>query len=135
MNKNYPFQKSDEEWRKLLSDEEYRILRQQGTEYPHSGQYNTHYRAGTYNCRGCNQPLYSSDSKFDSGCGWPSYDQSIKGAIEYRKDTSLGMLRVEIICSNCGGHQGHVFDDGPTVSGTRYCVNSASIRFEPKKEV
>lgn len=133
MNKNYPFYRSDQEWRKILTDEEYRILRQQGTEFPNSGQYNTHYEEGTYNCKGCSQPLYSSESKFDNGCGWPSYDQSIEGAIEYRKDTSLGMLRVEILCSNCGGHQGHVFDDGPTVSGKRYCVNSASIRFESKK--
>ena len=99
-----------------------------------SGAYNSHYEKGTYNCRGCNQPLYASDSKFDSGCGWPSYDQSIEGAIEYRKDSSHGMVRVEIVCSNCGGHQGHVFDDGPTASGKRYCVNSASISFEAKKE-
>jgi peptide-methionine (R)-S-oxide reductase len=135
MNNHYPVQKSEEEWRSLLTKEEYRVLRQQGTEYPHTGAYNAHYEDGTYNCRGCNQPLYSSKSKFDSGCGWPSYDQSIEGAIEYRKDSSLGMVRIEIVCSNCGGHQGHVFDDGPTVSGKRYCVNSASITFKPKKEV
>ena len=134
MNKPYPFNKSEDAWRKLLSQEEYRVLREQGTEYPHSGAYNSHYEKGTYNCRGCNQPLYASDSKFDSGCGWPSYDQSIEGAIEYRKDSSHGMVRVEIVCSNCGGHQGHVFDDGPTASGKRYCVNSASINFEAKKE-
>ena len=134
MNKPYPFNKSEHAWRKLLSQEEYRVLREQGTEYPHSGAYNSHYEKGTYNCRGCNQPLYVSDSKFDSGCGWPSYDQSIEGAIEYRKDSSHGMVRVEIVCSNCGGHQGHVFDDGPTASGKRYCVNSASISFEAKKE-
>ncbi|MBT4903611.1 MAG: peptide-methionine (R)-S-oxide reductase MsrB [Flavobacteriaceae bacterium] len=134
MNKPYPFNKSEDAWRKLLSQEEYRVLREQGTEYPHSGAYNSHYEKGTYNCRGCNQPLYVSDSKFDSGCGWPSYDQSIEGAIEYRKDSSHGMVRVEIVCSNCGGHQGHVFDDGPTASGKRYCVNSASISFEAKKE-
>jgi peptide-methionine (R)-S-oxide reductase len=134
MNKPYPFNKSEDAWRKLLSQEEYRVLREQGTEYPHSGAYNSHYEKGTYNCRGCNQPLYASDSKFDSGCGWPSYDQSIEGAIEYRKDSSHGMVRVEIVCSNCGGHQGHVFDDGPTASGKRYCVNSASISFEAKKE-
>mgnify|MGYP001303715536 FL=1 len=134
MNKPYPFNKSEDAWRKLLSQEEYRVLREQGTEYPHSGAYNNHYEKGTYNCRGCNQPLYASDSKFDSGCGWPSYDQSIEGAIEYRKDSSHGMVRVEIVCSNCGGHQGHVFDDGPTASGKRYCVNSASISFEAKKE-
>ena len=134
MNKPYPFNKTEDAWRKLLSQEEYRVLREQGTEYPHSGAYNSHYEKGTYNCRGCNQPLYVSDSKFDSGCGWPSYDQSIPGAIEYRKDSSHGMVRVEIVCSNCGGHQGHVFDDGPTASGKRYCVNSASISFEAKKE-
>jgi len=134
MNKPYPFNKTEDAWRKLLSQEEYRVLREQGTEYPHSGAYNNHYEKGTYNCRGCNQPLYASDSKFDSGCGWPSYDQSIEGAIEYRKDSSHGMVRVEIVCSNCGGHQGHVFDDGPTASGKRYCVNSASISFEAKKE-
>lgn len=134
MNKPYPFNKSEDAWRKLLSQEEYRVLREQGTEYPHSGAYNSHYEKGTYNCRGCNQPLYASDSKFDSGCGWPSYDQSIEGAIEYRKDSSHGMVRVEIVSSNCGGHQGHVFDDGPTASGKRYCVNSASINFEAKKE-
>ena len=134
MNKPYPFNKSEDAWRKLLSQEEYRVLREQGTEYPHSGAYNSHYEKGTYNCRGCNQPLYASDSKFDSGCGWPSYDQSIEGAIEYRKDSSHGMVRVEIVCSNCGGHQGHVFDDGPTASGKRYCVNSVSISFEAKNE-
>ena len=134
MNKPYPFNKTEDAWRKLLSQEEYRVLREQGTEYPHSGAYNSHYEKGTYNCRGCNQPLYASDSKFDSGCGWPSYDQSIEGVIEYRKDSSHGMVRVEIVCSNCGGHQGHVFDDGPTASGKRYCVNSASISFEAKKE-
>ena len=134
MNNNYPVHKTEEAWRKLLSKEEYRVLREQGTEYPHSGECNIHYENGTYNCRGCNQPLYASDSKFDSGCGWPSYDQSIEGAIEYRKDATHGMVRVEIVCSNCGGHQGHVFDDGPTASGKRYCVNSASINFEAKKE-
>ena len=134
MNKPYPFNKTEDAWRKLLSQEEYLVLREQGTEYPHSGAYNSHYEKGTYNCRGCNQPLYASDSKFDSGCGWPSYDQSIEGAIEYRKDATHGMVRVEIVCSNCGGHQGHVFDDGPTASGKRYCVNSASINFEAKKE-
>ena len=135
MNKNYPIQKSEEEWRKLLSNEEYRVLREQGTEYPNTGEYNVHYENGTYTCKGCNQPLYESAFKFDSGCGWPSYGQSIEGAIEYRKDSSLGMVRVEIVCSNCGGHQGHVFDDGPTISGKRYCVNSASITFDPEREV
>ena len=135
MNNNYPIQKSEEEWRKLRSNEEYRVLREQGTEYPNTGEYNSHYGNGTYFCKGCNQPLFKSASKFDSGCGWPSYDQSIEGSIEYRKDSSLGMVRVEIVCSNCGGHQGHVFDDGPTISGKRYCVNSASITFDPEKEV
>ena len=130
----YPVEKSEEAWKQELSAEEYRILRQAGTEYPFTGQYNAHFEAGTYHCKGCGAPLYASSAKFDSGCGWPSYDQSIEGAIEYRPDHSLGMRRVEILCANCGGHQGHVFNDGPTKTGQRYCVNSASIDFTPSKE-
>ena len=130
----YPVEKSEENWKQELSAEEYRILRQAGTEYPFTGKYNDHFEQGTYCCKGCGAPLYSSSAKFDSGCGWPSYDRSIEGAIEYRQDYSMGMRRVEILCANCGGHQGHIFDDGPTATGQRYCVNSASIDFQADKE-
>lgn len=131
---NYKINKSEAEWKAQLSDEEYRVLRQSGTEYPFTGKYNTHNEIGTYLCKGCGAPLYESSAKFDSGCGWPSYDKSIEGAIEYRKDTSMGMLRIEICCASCGSHQGHVFDDGPTETGQRYCVNSASIDFKTKND-
>ena len=130
----YPVEKSEENWKQELSAEEYRILRQAGTEYPFTGKYNDHFEQGTYCCKGCGAPLYPSSAKFDSGCGWPSYDRSIEGAIEYRQDNSMGMRRVEILCANCGGHQGHIFDDGPTATGQRYCVNSASIDFQADKE-
>ena len=130
----YPVNKTDAEWKAILSPDEYRILREAGTERPFSGKYNDHHAQGTYVCKGCGEALYEASSKFDSGCGWPSYDKSIDAAIEYRKDSTLGMLRVEILCSNCGGHQGHIFDDGPTATGQRYCVNSASIDFKPSED-
>lgn len=130
----YPIHKTEEEWKQDLSPEEYRILREAGTEYPFTGKFNDHKEKGTYSCKGCGNPLYESEAKFDSGCGWPSYDKSITGAIEYRKDTTLGMHRVEILCAQCGGHQGHIFEDGPTETGQRYCVNSASIDFTPSED-
>ncbi|MEK9614632.1 MAG: peptide-methionine (R)-S-oxide reductase MsrB [Flavobacteriaceae bacterium] len=133
-NKEYPIQKTESEWREILDDESYRILREKGTEYPHTGKYNDHYDPGTYHCKACDAPLYHSKSKFESGCGWPSYDESIPGAIEYIRDTSHGMIRTEIVCAQCGGHQGHVFNDGPTATGVRYCVNAASIDFNPDKK-
>jgi len=126
----YKIEKSEEEWRKELSEEEYRILRQKGTERPHTGRYNLHFEKGMYTCAGCGQKLFESDSKFDAHCGWPSFDKSIKGTVEYVLDKTHGMIRTEIVCSNCGGHLGHVFNDGPTDTGTRYCVNSVSIDFE-----
>lgn len=130
----YKVEKTTEEWKAQLSPEEYRILREAGTEYPFTGFYNSHDEVGTYCCKGCGAALYESSAKFDSGCGWPSYDQSLPGAIEYRKDLSLGMQRIEIRCATCGSHQGHVFDDGPTPTGQRYCVNSASIDFNPSTD-
>lgn len=130
----YPIHKTEEEWKQDLSPEEYRILREAGTEYPFTGKFNDHKEKGTYSCKGCGNSLYESEAKFDSGCGWPSYDKSITGAIEYRKDTTLGMHRVEILCAQCGGHQGHIFEDGPTETGQRYCVNSASIDFTPSED-
>lgn len=122
--------KSEAEWKNELSEAQYRILRKKGTEMPHSGVYNLHFEEGVYHCAGCNTPLFKSQSKFYSECGWPSFDASIKGNIEYILDKSLGMIRTEIVCSSCDGHLGHVFNDGPTVSGTRYCVNSISIDFK-----
>jgi len=121
---------TDQEWKDQLTDEEYHILREKGTEPPHSGKYNTHFEDGKYHCKGCGALLFDSASKFESNCGWPSFDSSVEGAIEYKKDSSLGMMRIEILCSNCGGHIGHIFDDGPTETGKRYCVNSLSINFE-----
>ena len=132
--KPFPLQKTEEEWKSELDTESYRILREKGTEYPFSGKYNTHFEEGIYECKGCGTPLYNSTNKFDSSCGWPSYDAEIEGALEYIRDTTHGMIRTEIICAHCGGHQGHVFQDGPTTTGERYCVNSASIRFQPKEK-
>ncbi len=127
--KNYPIIKSESEWHNELDSEEFRILRKKGTEHPFTGKYNDHFEKGIYNCKGCDAPLYSSESKFESSCGWPSYEKALPGALEHIKDTSHGMIRTEIVCANCGGHQGHVFNDGPSTTGERYCVNSASIRF------
>jgi peptide-methionine (R)-S-oxide reductase len=135
INKKYPFERSNEDWKKILSPEEYKIMREKGTENPFSGKYNTHFEKGVYLCKSCKQELYKSKSKFESGCGWPSYDSSLPDSIEYIKDTTHGMIRTEILCSTCGSHQGHVFEDGPTNSGKRYCVNSASIEFKPDSKL
>ncbi len=128
----YPFQKTEAEWKAQLSEEQYRVLRQKGTERPFTGEYNMHAEEGKYKCMGCNAILFESNSKFDSGCGWPSFDESIEGSVEYVRDSSHGMIRTEILCANCGSHLGHVFNDGPTQTGQRYCVNSASIDFDKK---
>lgn len=132
--KKYPVEKTEEAWKAELSAQEYNILIEKGTEYPFSGKFNDHYEKGTYTCKGCGALLYFSENKFDSHCGWPSYDKAIEGALELIPDHSGGILRTEIICANCGGHQGHVFNDGPTQTGLRYCVNSASINFNKKPE-
>jgi len=124
---NYPYKKTDAEWKELLGPERYKILRQKGTEFPHSGKYNLAFDKGAYVCGACGEPLFTSDSKFQSSCGWPSFDGSIPGKVEYVKDTTFGMMRTEILCANCGSHLGHVFDDGPTATGQRYCVNSLSV--------
>lgn len=125
--------RSEEEWKQMLGAEKYRVLREKGTERPFSGQYNVHKEKGLYVCAGCGQELFKSDAKFDSGCGWPSFSDVIdnKNIISTR-DTSHGMIRIEITCSACGGHLGHVFDDGPTPTGLRYCINSVAIDFEQK---
>lgn len=127
--------KSEQEWQKQLSAEEYFVIREKGTERPFTGEYNMHFEEGTYNCRACSAPLFSSDSKFDSHCGWPSFDAGIEsGAIVEKLDKTHGMIRTEILCAKCGGHLGHVFNDGPTATGLRYCVNSLSISFDKPKE-
>lgn len=120
---------TEQDWKEKLTPEQYRILREKGTEYPHSGVYNLHFDKGTYHCAACNALLFISTQKFESSCGWPSFDDAVKDAILYQKDTSHFMIRTEIICKNCGGHLGHLFDDGPTKTGNRYCVNSVSLIF------
>ena len=126
----FKIDKTEDEWKAQLTEEQYRILRKKGTERPHTGKYNLNFDAGTYKCAGCNQQLFESNSKFDAHCGWPSFDNAIKGTVKNVLDKSHGMLRTEIVCSNCGGHLGHVFNDGPTETGQRYCVNSLSIDFD-----
>jgi len=122
------------DWRKELSEEEYRIMREKGTEQPFSGKFNAHFENGTYTCKGCGEGLFNSSSKFDAGCGWPSFDQGIEtGKIKEILDKSLGMTRTEIVCANCNSHLGHVFNDGPTKTQLRYCVNSISLDFKKKR--
>lgn len=128
--KEYNVQKTEAEWLDELGAEKYYILRQKGTERPHTGAYNLHFEKGFYHCAACHTKLFESDSKFKSDCGWPSFDEAIKGTVEYKKDTSHGMIRTEILCANCGGHLGHIFNDGPTQTGQRYCVNSLSLDFD-----
>ncbi|MGB0887646.1 MAG: peptide-methionine (R)-S-oxide reductase MsrB [Vicingaceae bacterium] len=120
----------NKDWKKELSEEEYRVMREKGTERPFTGEYNMHNENGVYKCKGCNEELFSSESKFDAGCGWPSFDNEIKkGKIKEILDKSHGMIRTEIVCANCDSHLGHVFNDGPTESTLRYCVNSVSLDF------
>lgn len=125
--------KTVEEWKQELTPEEYRILRQKGTERAFTGKYWDHHELGTYVCAGCGTELFESDTKFESGCGWPSYFQPIDSSrIIYKEDRSYGMVRTEVMCAKCDGHLGHVFDDGPPPTGLRYCINSGSMKFIPK---
>lgn len=129
--------KSEEEWKKTLSEDQYYVLRQKGTEAPYSGKYNLHFEKGIYKCAGCGYELFDSNQKFESHCGWPSFDDEIGNGdrVKKIKDLSHGMIRTEIVCAQCGGHLGHIFDDGPTKTGQRYCVNSLSLDFTPENEV
>jgi peptide-methionine (R)-S-oxide reductase len=124
--------KSDEEWRKELTPEQYRILREKGTEPAFTGEYNAEKREGTYRCAACGEPLFSSDAKYDSGSGWPSFYAAIEEEkVATEEDRSHGMRRTEIMCARCNSHLGHVFPDGPRPTGMRFCVNSASLRLDP----
>ncbi|MEM9256137.1 MAG: peptide-methionine (R)-S-oxide reductase MsrB [Pseudomonadota bacterium] len=127
--------KDDEYWRDKLTPEEYYVMRRKGTERPFTGEYWDTTEDGVYHCRACETPLFESDTKFDAGCGWPSfYEPKHEDVIEEARDTSHGMIRVEVMCKNCGAHLGHVFDDGPAPTGSRYCINSVSIRLNPEAE-
>jgi len=126
--KKYPFNNSDSEWKEKLSELEYHVLRNKGTEAPFRGTYTDFIGEGFYYCKGCDVQLFSSEQKFQSACGWPSFDNELESAnIEQIQDNSMGMRRTEIVCGNCGSHLGHIFDDGPTATGQRYCVNSISL--------
>jgi len=126
--------RSDEEWKKTLPPEKYRVLRKKGTEVPFTGKYLHNEKRGVYKCAGCGAELFPSDTKFDSGSGWPSFYAPVdRESVDTEKDNALGMSRTEILCSRCGGHLGHVFDDGPNPTGLRYCVNSLALDFEGKK--
>ena len=123
---------SEEDWKGMLTPEQYRILRERGTETAFTGEYLHEKADGTYACAACGNALFNSDAKFDSGTGWPSFDQALPGAIETHRDASRGMERTEITCARCGSHLGHVFDDGPTSTGKRYCINSVCLDLEEK---
>ena len=127
-----PLPENEDEFKEVLTSEEYGVLREKGTEAPFSGEYVHEKADGTYECKACGNPLFSSDAKFDSGTGWPSFDSAVPGAVETHHDGSLGMQRTEITCARCGSHLGHVFDDGPTSTGKRYCINSVCLDLEEK---
>ena len=129
--KTFPVNLSDEEWRKRLSPEQYYVLREHGTERAGTSPLDREKRKGTFVCAGCDQPLFTSDTKFDSGTGWPSFFRPIEGAVGTSEDNTLFMRRTEVHCANCGGHLGHVFEDGPPPTGLRYCMNGVAMTFKP----
>jgi peptide-methionine (R)-S-oxide reductase len=124
--------KTDADWKATLTPEQYHVLREHGTEHRGSSPLNHEKRAGTFRCVGCGKPLFSSDTKFESGTGWPSFNEPLQGAVDTMTDRSYGMTRTEVHCAECGGHLGHVFHDGPAPTGQRYCMNGVALEFEPK---
>ena len=129
----FPVEKTEDEWRKALTPQQYAVLRGHGTEPPGSCALLTEHRAGTFSCAGCGQQLFVADRKFESGTGWPSFFAPLEGSTETTVDRTLGMQRTEVHCSRCGGHLGHVFEDGPPPTGLRYCINGIALHFEPSK--
>jgi peptide-methionine (R)-S-oxide reductase len=129
--KTFEVNHTDDEWRRLLSPAAYDVLRNAGTERPYSSPLNDEHRSGTFGCAGCGQALFASSTKFDSGTGWPSFYRALNNAVLERQDNSEGMSRTEVLCSRCGGHLGHVFDDGPPPTGLRYCMNGVAMGFTP----
>ncbi len=126
--------RSKEYWKEKLNPEQYEVMRDKGTQAPFTGRFYKNFEKGMYTCSACGQELFSSDTKFDSDCGWPSFDKSLEGQVEFHEDNSLGMRRTEVMCRNCGSHLGHVFDDGPKeTTGKRFCINSISLNFKPQK--
>ncbi len=129
--KSYPVVHNEAEWRKILSPEQYAVMRQHGTEMPGSCALNHEKRAGEFSCAGCGQPLFRSKTKFESGTGWPSFNDPVSGALESARDISHDMVRVEVHCGRCGSHLGHVFEDGPAPTFLRYCINGVALNFKP----
>ena len=127
--------RTEEEWKRILTPEQYHVLREKGTDYPHTGKYTHTKTKGAYSCAACGYELFTSEMKFESECGWPSFDRELAGdRVTTQEDTSYGMIRTEILCARCGSHLGHLFDDGPTITGKRYCVNSTSLNFTPSNK-
>jgi peptide-methionine (R)-S-oxide reductase len=133
-DKQFEVSKTEQEWQKVLTPEQFYVLRKHGTERAGTSPLDKNYADGVYRCAGCGNPLFTSDTKFNSGTGWPSFFQPIEGAVETSVDRSFFMTRVEVHCAKCGGHLGHVFNDGPAPTGQRYCMNGVSLEFEPQSE-